>query len=86
MTRTPEIHHTGLTVSDMDGARSFWQHALGTDVVLEQEPPGADFGAIVGAPGARVRIIHLAFPSGGPRLELFAFDPDDHALERSADG
>jgi len=81
LTREPAIHHTGLTVSDMDRARAFWQDALGTEVVLEQEPEGAYFGEIVGAPGARVRVVQLAFPSGGPRLELFAFEggaPREH--------
>lgn len=66
------INHTGLTVSDLDRALSFYRDALGLEVVMQQEKQGGYLAAITGYPGAHVRMAHLATPDGG-RLELFEY-------------
>jgi catechol 2,3-dioxygenase-like lactoylglutathione lyase family enzyme len=69
-----QIHHTGLTVSDLDRALRFWRDAVGAREVLAQEQEGGYFEAIVREPGVRVRMAHLELEPGGPRIELFQFD------------
>ncbi len=69
----PSLHHTGLTVADLDRSLGFWRDALGMEVVMAQEKEGGYLEAIVGEPGAHVRMAHLAFPGGGPRIELFQY-------------
>ncbi len=66
------IHHTGLTVSDLDRALAFYRDALGLEVVMEQEKAGGYLAEITGYPEARVRMAHLATASGA-RIELFEY-------------
>jgi catechol 2,3-dioxygenase-like lactoylglutathione lyase family enzyme len=68
------LHHTGLTVSDLDRALRFWCEALGGREVFRQEREGGYFEAIVREPGARVRMAQLELETGGHRVELFQFD------------
>jgi lactoylglutathione lyase len=65
--------HTGLTVRDLDRSLAFYRDTLGMETVFEQEKEGGYLAAIVGYPGARVRMAHLAFPGDGHRLELFQY-------------
>ena len=65
--------HTGLTVSDLDRSLRFWRDGLGMEVVMRQDKRGGYLEAIVGEPGADVRMAHLAFPEGGHRIELFEY-------------
>jgi catechol 2,3-dioxygenase-like lactoylglutathione lyase family enzyme len=67
------LHHTGLTVSDLQRSLRFWRDALGMDVLFEQEKVGGYIEAIVGEPGAHVRMAHLAFGGLGTRIELFEY-------------
>jgi catechol 2,3-dioxygenase-like lactoylglutathione lyase family enzyme len=67
------LHHTGLTVSDLDRALGFWCGALGGELVFRQEREGGYFAAIVGEPGARVKMAQLELESSGHRIELFEF-------------
>ena len=67
------LHHTGLTVSDLDRSLAFWRDALGMEVVMAQDKQGGYLEAIVREPGAHVRMAHLAFASDGPRIELFQY-------------
>ena len=69
----PILHHTGLTVADMDRSLRFWRDAMGMEVVFQQEKAGGYLEAIVGEPGAHVRMTHLAFGGEGPRIELFQY-------------
>jgi catechol 2,3-dioxygenase-like lactoylglutathione lyase family enzyme len=68
------LHHAGITVGDMDRALAFWRDALGMEVVVEQHAEGGYFGEVIGESGARCHVVQLAFPGGGARLELFAFE------------
>ena len=67
------IHHTGLTVSDLDRSLAFWRDALGMEVVMQQEKQGGYLEAIVCEHGAHVHMAHLAFEPDGPRIELFQY-------------
>lgn len=67
------LHHTGLTVSDLDRALAFYRDALGLEVVMQQEKEGGYLAEITGYPGARVRMAHLEAPGGGHRIELFEY-------------
>ena len=41
-----QIHHTGLTVSNLERALAFWSDALGMQVVMQQDRQGGYFEAI----------------------------------------
>ncbi len=69
----PTVHHTGLTVRDLDRSLLFWRDALGMREVMRQEKQGGYLEAIVCEPGAHVRMVHLAFEESGPRIELFEY-------------
>ncbi|MQA24472.1 MAG: hypothetical protein GEU94_03165 [Micromonosporaceae bacterium] len=67
------IHHTGLTVSDLDRSVSFYRDLLGCAEVMRQEKKGGYLTAIVGYPDAHVRMAHLRAPTGGHIIELFQY-------------
>ena len=69
----PTLHHTGLTVSDLERSLHFWRDAMGMEVLFQQEKEGGYLEAIVREPGAHVRMAHLAFGGEGPRIELFQY-------------
>jgi catechol 2,3-dioxygenase-like lactoylglutathione lyase family enzyme len=69
----PILHHTGLTVADLDRSLHFWRDAMGMEMLFQQEKVGGYLEAIVGEPGAHVRMAHLAFGGEGPRIELFQY-------------
>jgi catechol 2,3-dioxygenase-like lactoylglutathione lyase family enzyme len=63
------LHHTGLTISDLDRWLRFWRDAMGMRVLSKQEKTGGYLETIVGEPGAHVRMAHLVFEDDGPRIE-----------------
>ena len=67
------LHHTGLTVLDLDASVGFYRDVLGMEVVFQQEKRGGYLAEIVGYPDAHVRMAHLAFPGASHRLELFQY-------------
>jgi catechol 2,3-dioxygenase-like lactoylglutathione lyase family enzyme len=69
----PTLHHTGLTISDLQRSLRFWRDGMGMEVLFEQEKAGGYLEAIVGEPGTHVRMAHLAFGHGGTRIELFQY-------------
>ena len=69
----PTLHHTGLTVSDLERSLQFWRDAMGMEELFQQEKEGGYLEAIVREPGAHVRMAHLAFSGEGPRIELFQY-------------
>ena len=69
----PTLHHTGLTVSDLERSLHFWRDAMGMEELFQQEKEGGYLEAIVREPGAHVRMAHLAFGGEGPRVELFQY-------------
>jgi catechol 2,3-dioxygenase-like lactoylglutathione lyase family enzyme len=83
----PDLHHTGLTISNLDRSLRFWRDAMGMSVVVEQEKDRGYLEAIVGEAGAHVRMAHLAFGGVGPRIELFEYvtPAGGHHVSRPAD-
>ena len=81
------LHHTGLTVSDLDQSLRFWRDAMGMQVIFQQEKKGGYIETIVGEPGAHVRMAHLAFDGEGTRIELFEYlsPRAGHHIQRPAD-
>jgi catechol 2,3-dioxygenase-like lactoylglutathione lyase family enzyme len=69
----PTLLHTGLTVRDLDRSLAFYRDTLGMETVFEQQKEGGYLAAIVGYPGAHVRMAHLTFPGDAHRLELFQY-------------
>jgi glyoxylase I family protein len=67
------IHHTGLTVGDLERALAFWRDALGMTERMRQRKAGGYLEAIVAEPGADVEMVHLGFGPEGPAIELFAY-------------
>lgn len=64
------IHHVGITVAQLDQSLVFYRDLLGLRVVGRCEDE--DVGAIVGLPGARVRIADLD-AGNGQILELLEY-------------
>jgi catechol 2,3-dioxygenase-like lactoylglutathione lyase family enzyme len=81
------LHHTGLTISDLERSLRFWRDAMGMTVVVAQEKAGGYLEAIVGETGCHVRMAHLAFDGEGPRIELFEYvaPAAGHHVSRPAD-
>jgi catechol 2,3-dioxygenase-like lactoylglutathione lyase family enzyme len=68
------LHHTGLTVRDLDLSIAFYRDLLGMEVLFESAREGGYFAEIVGYPDCKVRMAHLSFPGAGHRLELFEYE------------
>jgi catechol 2,3-dioxygenase-like lactoylglutathione lyase family enzyme len=83
----PDLHHTGLTISNLERSLGFWRDAMGMTVLFEQEKAGGYLEAIVREPRAHVRMAHLAFGGTGPRIELFEYitPPGGEHVSRPAD-
>jgi catechol 2,3-dioxygenase-like lactoylglutathione lyase family enzyme len=53
-------HHVGVTVSDLDRAREWYQRALGLELQLAFDLPGGARGAMLRSPdGARVELFEV---------------------------
>ncbi|HZS88036.1 MAG TPA: VOC family protein [Chloroflexota bacterium] len=66
------IHHTSLTVSDLERSVQFYTD-LGMQVLLRQTPGGTYLQKITGFPDAHIKQAHLAVNGTGHRLELFEY-------------
>ena len=71
--RSAGLHHTGYTVSDLERSVAFYRDVLGCEVIATQEKEGGYLAAIVGYPGAHVRMAHLRVPEDGHVIELFEY-------------
>ena len=67
------IHHTGITVSDLDRSIGFYHDVLGLPFASEPSPVFDDpgLGAKVGVPGAKLRLVTFAVGDG--LLELLEY-------------
>jgi catechol 2,3-dioxygenase-like lactoylglutathione lyase family enzyme len=71
------IHHTGITVSDLDRSIGFYHDVLGRPFAAEPSPVVDDpgLGSKVGVPGAKLRLVTFAVGDG--LLELLQYiEPD----------
>jgi catechol 2,3-dioxygenase-like lactoylglutathione lyase family enzyme len=72
MAKLIAMHHTSLTVSDLERSVAFYTN-LGLDLILRQTPGGTYLQQITGFPDAHIKQAHLSLPGGGHRLELFEY-------------
>lgn len=68
--RSPGVHHTGITVSDLDRSVAFYER-LGFEVSERMEEEGEEVERGVGVPGAKLRVAMLESPNS--RLELIQY-------------
>jgi lactoylglutathione lyase len=71
------LDHAGVTVASLDRSLAFYEGLLGLDVVAISLLESAEIEAVVGHPGARLRIADMALPAGGV-LELIQYEVPDH--------
>ena len=67
----PEIHHTGITVSDLERSVEFYCSAFGLTESRCVEMGGEDFEKAVGVPGATVELVMLN--AGNTVVELLQY-------------
>jgi catechol 2,3-dioxygenase-like lactoylglutathione lyase family enzyme len=67
------LHHTSLTVSDLERSLAFYRDVLGLEVAMQQEKEGGYLAKISGYPDAHVRMAQLELPGGSHRIELFQY-------------
>jgi catechol 2,3-dioxygenase-like lactoylglutathione lyase family enzyme len=67
------IDHAGLTVADLERSLAFYEGLLELPLAAIALEESAEIEAIVGHPGARVRIADLQLPSGAV-LELLQYE------------
>ncbi len=77
-----EMHHTGLSVADMEKSLGLYRDALGMEVEWDltiKDIPA--FGTIIGLPGVEERIVMMKL--NNCRVELFQFyNPKGKPLDR----
>lgn len=74
------VHHAGVTVSNLDRALTFYRDVLGLEVFVVAERRNETIGAIVGYPGAAVKLAFCGVPGDSARIELLEY------LEPRGDG
>lgn len=78
--------HTGITVRDMEAALTFWQGAMGFELLYRERFAGELPSNITGVPGADLEIAMLS--GAGHKIELlhyFAPEGRDHVRPRACD-
>ena len=65
------LEHIALSISDMEHSLAFYRDFIGMKIILEVDFSDDRIGMIVGAAGARCRVIHLKL--GDTILELFQY-------------
>ena len=69
--------HTGITVSNLDRALSFWRDVLGFELSHRAHQSGKMASEITGVPGAEISLAVLKAP--GHKIELLEYlGPPDH--------
>ncbi|MDP8924098.1 MAG: VOC family protein [Chloroflexota bacterium] len=67
------IHHTGITVTNLDRSLGFYRDLLGLKVRLTMVRDTPDIGEVVGYPGARIKIAFVGVPGDTVVVELLEY-------------
>ncbi len=67
------LDHAGFTVASLDRSLAFYEGLLGLSVAAISVLDSPEIEAVVGHPGARLRIADLTLPAGGV-LELIQYE------------
>jgi len=78
--RSPGVHHTGITVSDLDRSIEFYER-LGFKTIERMEEEGDDVERGVGVDGAKLRVAMLESPNS--KLELIEYMEPGRSPERN---
>lgn len=66
------IVHAGVTVKDLDVSIPFYRDVLGLELIRE-EPIKKSRAAILGVPGAVVKVVIMGVPNTNARVELIQY-------------
>ncbi len=66
-----QIHHTSITVSDMDRSLAFYRDLLGMKVISELDRGGGYASTVTGIPDVHLRIVYVE--SGNYKIELIEY-------------
>jgi catechol 2,3-dioxygenase-like lactoylglutathione lyase family enzyme len=77
------LHHTGLTVTDLQSSLDFYCGVVGFEILFAQEKRGGYLADIVGYPDAHVRMAQLVLPGSEHRLELFEYVAPEPVVRRA---
>lgn len=67
------VHHAGVTVDNLDRALAFYRDVLGLEVFVVAERRDETIGAIVGYPGAAIKLAFCGVPGDSARIELLEY-------------
>ena len=67
------VHHAGVTVSSLDRALTFYRDVLGLEVFVVAERRDETIGAIIGYPGAAIKLAFCGVPGDSARIELLEY-------------
>jgi catechol 2,3-dioxygenase-like lactoylglutathione lyase family enzyme len=76
------VHHTGITVSNLERSIEFYHDVLGLDFVTEPSPvfSGEELATGLGVPGASLRLV--IFKAGNARVELLQYCTPDSPIDK----
>jgi catechol 2,3-dioxygenase-like lactoylglutathione lyase family enzyme len=77
------LRHTGIVVSDLDEAMTFYVETLGFSVIRRMEEGGDYLAEILGIPDVHATTIKMSAPDGG-MIELLHF-PDHQGTKHDID-
>jgi lactoylglutathione lyase len=66
-----QVHHTSVTVSDMDRSLAFYRDLLGMEVISELDRSGGYASTVTGIPEAHLRIVYVE--GGNHKIELIEY-------------
>lgn len=78
------IHHTALTVSDLERSLAFYRDRLGFTEIVRRRIAGGYLGRLMGRPDLRAELVVLRL--GASKLELIRYDDPPRTPYRPADG
>ena len=77
----PRLHHTGITVADLERSIAFYRDLLGLALLGRGEEDGPELSELLGLEGVKLRWAELEL-GAGQRLELLEYlSPQDEPLE-----